>query len=55
MPPSRRTPASLELALINPQTARVLLPAASHLLNETLGVLAARVDLEGVTQREIGR
>ena len=45
-------PASLKLALLDPQVARELGVVAADLLDEALGVLSADVDLERVAERE---
>jgi hypothetical protein len=47
-------PARLELALVDPQVRRELGIVATHLIDETLGVLAAAERLDGVTERVVG-
>jgi hypothetical protein len=46
-----RTPARLELPLLDPQVACEFGIVAPHLLNEALGILAANERLDGVAER----
>jgi hypothetical protein len=45
------SPASLELALFDPQILRELRIVSTNILDEPLSILAADEDLEGITWR----
>ena len=47
-------PATLQLALLDPQVAREVAIAAAYLLDEALGIFTSDEHLDGVAERVIG-